>query len=74
MKTRFSNPIQSPYANEGMLTKSNYSTARSPITALLCEAKRTVLLPLVRLVEGDLPSAEGLPEFRQKVECSGQEP
>jgi hypothetical protein len=72
MKTRFASLIQSPDANEGMLMNSNYSTERSPITALLFEAKRTVILPLVSL-EGQLPSAEILLEIRRKVECSVQE-
>ena len=71
MKARFSSLMQSPDANEGMVMNSSYSTERSPITALLFEATRTVILPLVRLVDGS-PSAE-YPEARQKVECSSQE-
>jgi hypothetical protein len=71
MKARFSSLMQSPDANEGMVMNSSYSTERSPITALLFEATRTVILPLVRLAGGS-PSTE-CPESRQKVECSSQE-
>jgi hypothetical protein len=72
MKTRFFNLIQSPDANEGMLMNSNYSTERSPTTALLFEATRTVILPIVRLV-GELPSTEIILETRCRVGCSVQE-
>lgn len=72
MKTRFASLMESPDANEGMLTNSSYSTERSPTTALLFEAVRTVLLPLVRL-EGEPPSAEVLLETRCKMGCSVQE-
>ena len=61
MKIRFNSLIQSPDANEGTLTGSKFSMERSPTTALLFEAQRTVLLPFVRL-EGTLPSIEILPE------------
>jgi hypothetical protein len=72
MKTRFSSLIQSPDASEGTLMNSNYSTERSPTTALLFEAKRTVVLPLIRL-NADAPSAEIASEDRLKVGCSVQE-
>lgn len=49
MKTRYCGYLQSPDANEGTLPNSNYSTERSPRTALLFEAKRKILLPLIRL-------------------------
>ena len=52
MRTRLCRFIQSPDANEGALTASKYSTDRTPITALLFEAKRKVALPVVRLEEG----------------------
>lgn len=69
MKNRFS--CSSPAAAEGALTNSNYSTERSPTTALLFEATRTVILPRVNR-EGALPSA-GILETRCKVDCSVQE-
>ena len=72
MKTRFSNLIQSPDANEGMLTYSSYSTERSPVTALLFEGKRNITLPVMVPV-GDLSVAESLPEAQRKVDCSFQE-
>jgi hypothetical protein len=72
MRTRFVQFTGSPEANEGTGVNSNYSTERSPTTALLFEATRTVLLPLVRLV-GDLPTVEILSETRRQVGCSGQE-
>lgn len=72
MKTRFTSLTQSPDANEGMLMNSSYSTERSPTTALLFEAARTVILPLVRL-DGKEPSVEILSETRCKVGCSVQE-
>ncbi len=62
----------SPDAGEGTGANSNYSTERSPTTALLFEATRTVLLPLVRLPE-DRPSVEILPETRCNMGCSVQE-
>jgi hypothetical protein len=52
MRTRFCSFIQSPDANEGALALSKYSTERSPVTALLFEAKRKVALPVVRIEEG----------------------
>jgi hypothetical protein len=72
MKTRFFQFTGSPEANEGTGMNSHFSTERSPTTALLFEATRTVLLPLVRIV-GDLPSVEVLSEARPKVDCSLQE-
>jgi len=72
MKTRFTSFMGSPDASEGTGVNSNYSTERSPTTALLFEAARTVLLPLVRLA-GDIPSVEILSETRSKVDCSVQE-
>lgn len=72
MKTRFNSLAQSPDANEGSLMNSNYSTERSPTTALLFEAQRTVLLPFVRL-EGKLPSVEILPEATSQTGRSVQE-
>ena len=72
MKTRFFSLIQSPDAAEGTGMNSKYSTERSPTTALLFEAARTVLLPFIR-EEGEAPSAEILLETRCKVGCSVQE-
>jgi hypothetical protein len=72
MKTRFTNWIQSTDVCGGTLNNSNYSTERSPTTALLFEAKRTVVLPLVRL-EIDSPTTEILSETRRPVACSVQE-
>jgi len=72
MKTRFFNLIESPDSGEGTLGNSNYSTERSPITALLFEAARTVLLPLVES-DGRLPSAEVLLESKCKVGCSARD-
>jgi hypothetical protein len=72
MKTRFSSLIQSPDANEGMLTNSSYSTERSPVTALLFEGKRKIALPVMMPV-GSLSAAETLPEAQHKVDCSFQE-
>jgi len=64
MKRCFCDLIQSPDANEGALRESNYSTERSPRTALLFEAKRTVVLPVITL-ENELsphePCAPPLP-------------
>jgi len=59
MKTRFTNLLESPDASEGTNVKSNYSTERSPKTALLFEASHTILLPLVRFVE-EIPSTDEL--------------
>lgn len=75
MKTRFCNVIQSPDASEGAPVRSNcsnYSTERTPITALLFQAKQRVLLPLVRLKD-DLPSKDCRLQADRKVECSFQE-
>jgi hypothetical protein len=66
MKTRFNSLLGSPDASEGTNAKSNYSTERSPITALLFEASHTVLLPLVRFVE-EFPSADELLDAERKV-------
>jgi len=49
MRTRLCRFIQSPDANEGALALSRYSMERTPITALLFEAKRKVALPVVRM-------------------------
>lgn len=70
MKTRFNSLTQSPDAHEGTLMNSNYSTERSPKTALLFEAKRTVVLPRL---EVELSSTEGLSKTGRKVECSAAE-
>jgi hypothetical protein len=72
MKTRFCSLSPSPDDSEGTLMNSKYSTERSPTTALLFEAARTVLLPFVGL-EGALPSAEVAVETKCKVGCSVQE-
>jgi hypothetical protein len=72
MKTRFCSLSQSPDAGEGTLMDSKYSMERSPTTALLFEAARTVLLPFVRL-EGALLSVEVVLETKCKVGCSVQE-
>ena len=72
MKTRFFQFMGSPDAGEGTGLNSQFSTERSPTTALLFEATRTVLLPLVRMV-GDMPSVEILLETRCRVGCSDQE-
>jgi hypothetical protein len=72
MKTRFFQFTGSPEANEGTGMNSRFSTERSPTTALLFEATRTVLLPMVRMV-GDMPSVEVLSDTRPKVDCSVQE-
>lgn len=75
MKIRFCNVTQSPDASEGAPARSNcsnYSTERTPITALLFEAKQRVLLPLVRLNE-NLPSRDCRLQADRKVECSFQE-
>ena len=72
MRTRFTSLLESPDASEGTNVNSKYSTERSPRTALLFEASHTVLLPLVRFVEG-APSAEDLLETARKVGCSVQE-
>jgi len=72
MKTRFVQFTGSPEASEGTGMNSRFSTERSPTTALLFEATRTVLLPLVRMVD-DQPAVEVLPETGPKVDCSVQE-
>jgi len=72
MKTRFFNLIESPDSGEGTLRNSNYSMERSPTTALLFEAARTVLLPFVEL-DGGLPSTEVLLETKCKVGCSARD-
>ena len=72
MKTRFASLTQSPDASEGALANSGYSTERSPITALLFEGKRKIVLPAIGPVV-DLQAAESLPEAQRKVECSFQE-
>ncbi len=72
MRTRFTTLMGSPDASEGTDAKSNYSTERSPKTALLFEASHTVLLPLVRPVE-NVPSTEELLDAERKVGYSVQE-
>jgi len=72
MKTRFTSLLESPDASEGTNAASNYSTQRSPRTALLFEASHTVVLPLVRFVE-DMPSKEELLAAARKMGCSAQE-
>lgn len=70
MKTRVCRYLQSPDANEGSLLNSNYSTKRTAVTALLFEAKRNILLPLIRL-GNDRDSRERLAEADSKVvKCS----
>jgi hypothetical protein len=66
MITRFNSLLGSPDASEGTHVKSNYSTERSPVTALLFEASHTVLLPLVRFVE-EMSSADELLDAEHKV-------
>jgi hypothetical protein len=73
MKTRFCSLSQSPDASEGMLINSKYSTERSPTTALLFEAKRTVALPLVALKDEDSSFAEVPSKAGCVVGCSVQE-
>ena len=72
MRTRFTSLLESPDASEGTNSKSNYSTKRSPKTALLFEASHTVLLPLVRFV-GEMPSTEELLDAERKEGDSEQE-
>jgi hypothetical protein len=72
MRTRFISFLESPDASEGTNAESNYSTKRSPKTALLFEASHTVLLPLVKFAE-DMPSKTELLEAARKVGCSVQE-
>ena len=72
MKTRYFQFTGSPDAGEGTGMNSRFSTERSPTTALLFEATRTVLLPMVQMV-GDMPSVEVLSETRPRVDCSVQE-
>jgi hypothetical protein len=72
MRTRFISLLESPDSSEGSKVNSNYSTERSPRTALLFEASHTVLLPLVRFVE-DITSREELLAAARKMGCSVQE-
>ena len=72
MKTRFLNIFESPDSGEGALGNSNYSMERSPTTALLFEAARTVLLPIVEL-EDKSAAGEVRLETKCKVGCSVQE-
>ena len=72
MRTRFMSFLESPDASEGTNAKSNYSTERSPKTALLFEATHTVLLPVVRIVE-EIPSTEELLDAERKAGGSNQE-
>lgn len=74
MRTRFAGLMESPDANEGTLSDSNYSTERSPTTALLFEAKRNVVLPRVRLhVKASAEKTSGEAEVKIKVGCSAEE-
>ena len=72
MRMRFTSFLESPDASEGTNAKSNYSTERSPKTALLFEASHTVLLPMVRIVE-EIPSTDELLDAEHKMNSSGQE-
>jgi hypothetical protein len=72
MRTRFFQFTGSPEANEGTGMNSSFSTERSPTTALLFEATRTVLLPVVRMAD-DMPAVEVLSEAQSKVDCSVQD-
>ncbi|HEX4265093.1 MAG TPA: hypothetical protein VH597_12200 [Verrucomicrobiae bacterium] len=73
MKTRFCSLSQSPDASEGTLMNSKYSTERSPTTALLFEAQRTVALPLITLEDLNLSSTK-IPSKAGCVDgCSVQE-
>jgi len=72
MRTRFMSFLESPDASEGTNAKSNYSTERSPKTALLFEATHTVLLPVVRIVE-EIPSTDELLDAEHKAGSSNQE-
>ena len=72
MRTRFTSLLESPDSSEGSKAESNYSTKRSPTTALLFEASHTVLLPLVKFAE-EMPSKEELLEAARKVGCSVKE-
>jgi hypothetical protein len=72
MRTRFASLLESPDASEGANTRSNYSTERSPKTALLFEASHTVLLPLVRFV-AEIPSTDELLDAERKAGGSNQE-
>jgi len=72
MRTRFISLFEAPDASEGTNVESNYSTKRSPKTALLFEASHTVLLPLVRFAE-ELPSKQELLDAARQVGCSVQE-
>ena len=66
MKNRFTSLLGSPDASEGTNAASNYSTERSPTTALLFEALHTVPLPVVRILE-NVPSTEELLEAERKA-------
>jgi len=72
MRTRFNSLLESPDASEGTHVESNYSTQRSPKTALLFEASHTVLLPLVRFAE-DTASRQELLDAARQAGCSVQE-
>ena len=70
MRTRVCRCIQSPDANEGALGNSNYSTERSPRTALLFVAKRNILLPFIRLEDEVVPRECLSKGDRKIVQCS----
>lgn len=72
MNTRLCSCIQSPDANEGALRGSKYSTKRTPITALLFEAKRKVPLPILQPLP-PLPPAEKPGQNLRKDERSLRE-
>jgi hypothetical protein len=72
MMTRFGSLMESPDAKEGGLANSEYSTERTPVTALLFEAKRNIALPLIRPA-GDFPAKERRPETRRKAERSQEQ-
>lgn len=72
MRTRLCRFIQSPDANEGALALSRYSMERTPITALLFEAKRKVALPVVRLEEGLLQQKADGEKAREGADRAGR--
>ena len=71
MRTRVCRSIQSPDANEGALSRSQYSMERTPDTELLFAAKERVALPVVRFVESGKIQDEQ--ERRRGAEQSSQE-
>ena len=71
MRTQFCSLIQSPDASEGASAASRYSTERTPITALLFEAKQKVALPVVQIEDEDEDGGED--DRRRKAGRSLQE-